>query len=76
MNAAWRCLTWPRRERSVRRVSEDPPAPDSLPDALTAHRECFAAHLHSVRGLSAHTVRAYQLAALLGALWRPHGDSR
>jgi integrase/recombinase XerC len=27
---------------------------------LTAHRECFAAHLRSVRGLSAHTVRAYR----------------
>lgn len=60
MTRAWRCLTWHRRERSVRRVSEDPPAPESLPDALTAHRERFAAHLRSVRGLSPHTVRAYR----------------
>src|SRR6476661_4360915 len=57
---AWRCLTWRRRQRSVRRMSEDLPASDSLPDALTAHRECFAAHLRSVRGMSPHTVRAYR----------------
>jgi len=53
-------LTGHRRERSVRQVSDDPSAPDSLPDALTVHRERFAAHLRSVRGLSPHTVRAYR----------------
>ncbi|MGH3783186.1 MAG: tyrosine recombinase XerC [Pseudonocardiaceae bacterium] len=41
-------------------MSEDPPARESLPDALIAHRERFAAHLRSVRGLSPHTVRAYR----------------
>jgi integrase/recombinase XerC len=41
-------------------VSEDPPAPESLPDDLAACRERFAAHLRSVRGLSSHTVRAYR----------------
>jgi integrase/recombinase XerC len=53
-------LTWSRRERNVLPVSEDRPAPDSLPDALAAYRERFAAHLCSVRGLSPHTVRAYR----------------
>jgi integrase/recombinase XerC len=52
-------LTWRRRERNVLRVSQDRPAPDSLPDALVAYRERFAAYLRSVRGLSPHTVRAY-----------------
>lgn len=33
---------------------------DALPDDLVAHRERFAAHLRSVRGLSEHTVRAYR----------------
>lgn len=42
------------------RVSEDRLTPDSLPDALAAHRERFAAYLRSVRGLSPHTVRAYR----------------
>ncbi|PZS22501.1 MAG: recombinase XerC [Pseudonocardiales bacterium] len=60
MNGAWRCLTLHRQERSVRRVSEDPPASEPLPDALTAPRERFVAHLRSVRGLSPHTVRAYR----------------
>ena len=41
-------------------MSEDPLAPDSLPDGLAACRERFAAHLRSVRGLSPHTVRAYR----------------
>ncbi len=53
-------MTWRRRERTVLPVSEDPPAPDSLPDDLAAYRERFAAHLRSVRGLSPHTVRAYR----------------
>lgn len=57
---AWRCLTRYRRERTVRQVIEDPPPPDGLPADLVAHRECFAAHLRSVRGLSPHTVRAYR----------------
>jgi integrase/recombinase XerC len=37
----------------------DQPAPGPLPEHLAAHREGFAAHLRSVRGLSLHTVRAY-----------------
>ncbi|MGH3901163.1 MAG: tyrosine recombinase XerC [Pseudonocardiaceae bacterium] len=41
-------------------MSEDLPAPDSLPDDLAACRERFVAHLRSVRGLSPHTVRAYR----------------
>ncbi|MGH3785307.1 MAG: tyrosine recombinase XerC [Pseudonocardiaceae bacterium] len=41
-------------------MSKDSPAPDSLPDDLSAHRERFAAHLRSVRGLSPHTVQAYR----------------
>ncbi len=56
---AWRCLTWSHRKRSVLRVSEDSPAPYSLPEDLTACRDRFAAHVRSVRGLSPHTVRAY-----------------
>jgi integrase/recombinase XerC len=40
-------------------VSEDPAAPDLLPDGLVACRERFTAYLRSVRGLSPHTVRAY-----------------
>jgi integrase/recombinase XerC len=56
----WRCLTWRPRERSVLRVSEDPPAPGSLPEDLAACRDRFVAHLRSVRGLSPHTVRAYR----------------
>jgi integrase/recombinase XerC len=53
-------LTWCPQERSVLRVSEDPPAPHSLPDGLAAYRERFTDHLRSVRGLSPHTVRAYR----------------
>jgi hypothetical protein len=56
---AWRFLTSGCQERTVLPVSEEPPAPDSLPDDLAAHRDRFAAHLRSVRGLSPHTVRAY-----------------
>jgi integrase/recombinase XerC len=41
-------------------VGEDLPAPDSLPDTLAVHLECFVASLRSVRGLSPHTVRAYR----------------
>ncbi|MGH3973878.1 MAG: tyrosine recombinase XerC [Pseudonocardiaceae bacterium] len=40
-------------------MSEDPAAPDSLPDGLAACRHRFTAYLSSVRGLSPHTVRAY-----------------
>lgn len=40
-------------------VSVDQLAPGPLPEHLAAHRESFAAHLRSVRGLSLHTVRAY-----------------
>ena len=53
-------MTWRARERSVLRVDKDRPAPVSLPEGLAAHRERFAAHLRSVRGLSPHTVRAYR----------------
>jgi integrase/recombinase XerC len=53
-------LTSGFRERSVLPVSEEPPAPDSLPDDLAAYRERFVGHLRSVRGLSPHTVRAYR----------------
>ncbi|MFN2496308.1 MAG: tyrosine-type recombinase/integrase [Pseudonocardiaceae bacterium] len=41
-------------------MSTDPPPPDVLPAELVAHRERFAAQLRLVRGLSAHTVRAYR----------------
>jgi integrase/recombinase XerC len=41
-------------------MSGDRAARDVLPDDLAAHRERFAAHLQSVRGLSPHTVRAYR----------------
>lgn len=53
-------MIWSGQERNVPGVSEDPQPQDALPAHLVAHRECFAAHLRSVRGLSPHTVRAYR----------------
>ncbi|HEU0087862.1 MAG TPA: tyrosine recombinase XerC [Pseudonocardiaceae bacterium] len=44
-----------------------------MPPDLVAHRERFAAHLRSVRGLSSHTVRAYR--ADVSALLRYMIDS-
>jgi integrase/recombinase XerC len=44
----------------VLRVREERLASDFLPEGLAAYRERFATHLRSVRGLSAHTVRAYR----------------
>jgi len=41
-------------------MSQHPAPSDALPAELLAHRERFVAHLRSVRGLSAHTVRAYR----------------
>ncbi|MGQ0773277.1 MAG: tyrosine recombinase XerC [Pseudonocardiales bacterium] len=40
-------------------MSDEPPPREALPADLLVHRERFAAHLRSVRGLSPHTVRAY-----------------
>jgi integrase/recombinase XerC len=54
-------------------VSKDPQQQDALPPDLVAHRERFAAHLRSVRGLSSHTVRAYR--ADVSALLRYMIDS-
>jgi integrase/recombinase XerC len=69
-------LIWPRRERSVLQVNEDPRPEAGLPSGLVVVRDRFAAHLRSVRGLSPHTVRAYRgdVSALLTYLVDSGGD--
>ncbi|MGH3938211.1 MAG: tyrosine recombinase XerC [Pseudonocardiaceae bacterium] len=48
-------------------MSDEPPAREAPPTDILVHRDRFAAHLRSVRGLSPHTVRAYHgdISALL-----------
>ena len=63
-------MTGQRRQRSVAEVTKPTTGPEVLPPSLAEHLEAFVVHLRTVRGLSPHTVRAYQsdVTILLGHL--------